>query len=136
MRRLQEAKTLLPTSGHRAKVLATQSLAGALAPRALEMGTVTLGKEDPGREKSWKEVRGLRVLCRAGFLEATETAFRASDSAWVPLLRYCRPGIWAPHWLTPRDNSWRPHPAVAVRMSQDSFLLLCLSGQRMREGRR
>lgn len=51
MRRLQEAKTLLPTSGHRAKVLATQSLAGALAPRALEMGTVALGKEDPGREK-------------------------------------------------------------------------------------
>lgn len=38
MRRLQEAKTLLPTSGHRAKVLATQSLAGTLAPRALGTG--------------------------------------------------------------------------------------------------
>lgn len=57
MRRLQEAKTLLPTSGHRAKVLAIQSLAGTLAPRALEMGTVALGKEDPGRAKSWKEVK-------------------------------------------------------------------------------
>lgn len=32
--------------------------------------------------------------------------------------------------LVPRDNSWRPHPAVAIRMSQDPFLLLCPSGQR------
>lgn len=65
---------------------------------------------------------------RAGFLEATEPASTARDSAQVPLLWSCRPGGWVPRWLAPRDNSWRPHPAVAIRKSQDSFLLLCPSG--------
>lgn len=78
--------------------------------------------------KGWKQARGANQCCaELGFwrllkqLPWLETLL--PYPAMVPQTKDVKD--MGPTTLTLRHNSWRPHPAVAVRISQDSFPLLC-----------